>query len=166
MIPAAYGYGLFAMIYAVLFCIVLGAHGLWLSHQAGMIWRWRRPAVARLLVFLGLAVTPVISFYGSLIVQHVRKHPRSPLLQSRWSLIMPLIGAATIALCIVRIYHGYSPIGRTWSGVLSFAPSFAAFYLLVQSILYMAARVFGTSRHGPLATRVHLITSALVLGLA
>jgi hypothetical protein len=166
MVPAAYGYGLFVLIYAVLFCIATVAHGLWLSRQAGTIWRWQRPFAMRVILIFALAVTPLISFYGSLILQHFRTRPRAALVESRWSLIMPLIGVATIALCLIRMYHGYSPIGRTWSGVLRFAPGLAAFYLLIQSILYMAARIFGISRRGPLATRIHLLTSAFVVNFA
>jgi hypothetical protein len=163
MVPAAYGYGLFVLLYGVLFCIALVAHGVWLVRQARVVWRWKQPLAPRLVVIVAAAVTPVVGFYARLVIQRLRQWPARQFSITGWTLVMPAIALSVIAFVAIGEDARYTEATRSWANVIGFLPGILAFYVTVQIVLYMAARVSGLTRHGPLATRVHLVSSAIVL---
>jgi hypothetical protein len=163
MIPAAYGYGLFVAYYAALFCLALVAHTVWAMRTARAVWRQPWPKPARLFVIAAAVLTPVIGFYAALVMMYARRKPALRIAPGPWSLIMPTLAAGTALLSSLRQNWRYTETDQSWENVIRFFPGYLAFYGVTFAVIYMAARVFGFSHRGPLATRVHLVAMAVLL---
>ena len=163
MITAPYGFAVFALVYVMLFCVALVAHLVWLWRTAQDIWVWQQPTVLRLMVILAAAVTPVIGFYVSLAIQYVRDPLARQSKANLWTLIMPVVAVCAVLSATGLHELRYTEESRSWASALRFLPGFLAFYVATQLVLHMAARVFRFSRNGPLATRVHVVTCAILL---
>ena len=163
MVPSLSGFGLFLLLYAALFWIALIAHLVWLWRTATTIWHWQKPLIWRLAAILLAAITPVISFYASLIIRYAsdplgRSGKISPL-----TFVMPAVASCVMLWVAIAEDSRYIKEDRSWSNVADFLSDIFAFYIVTQLVFYMAARVFGLSKNGPLATRVHLVTCTILL---
>jgi hypothetical protein len=163
MITAAYGYGLGIAYYVGLLCIALVAHGVWLVRTTRTIWLWQWSIAARLTVILAAIFIPIIGFYGALVINYVRRPSAFHLTVSRWSFILPTL-AICLTLCLALQQNWrYTEATQSWDNVVRFLPGYFAFYCVTHAVLYMAARVLGLAHRGPLATRVHLVSMAVVV---
>jgi hypothetical protein len=166
MVPAPYGYGLVIAYYFLLLCIALIAHGVWVERAGRSVWHWRKPLPARLAVIATAAMTPLIGFYAALVIQRFRRPSAFRPPASQWTIIMPGLALCVILYLAMQQNWRYTEATRSWENVIRFLPGYFAFYCATQAVLYMAARVFGLSRRGPLATRVHLVSIAAVVLVA
>jgi hypothetical protein len=162
MIPAAYGYGLGITFYFILLILALVAHGVWAVRTMRAIWLWQQPVAARVAVMIATAVTPVVGFYSALVIQHFRRQSASRVMVSKWTFIMPVLVLCVVLYLAMQQNWRYTEATQSWGVVVRFLPGFFAFYCLTHVVLYMAARIFGLAHRGPLATRVHLISMAVV----
>jgi hypothetical protein len=163
MIPAAYGYAVGVSLYAILLCLALVAHGMWAVRTGRAIWLWQQPLAARVAFIIATAVTPIIGFYVVLVVQNYRRQSALRSTVSRWTFIMPIL-VLCIVLCLAMQQNWrYTEATQSWANVVQFLPGFFAFYCVTHVVLYMAARVFGLAHRGPLATRVQLVSMAVIV---
>jgi hypothetical protein len=166
MIPAAYGYAVGISFYVILLCTALVAHGLWTVRTCRAIWLWKRPVAARLAVIMAAAFTPVVSFYSALIIQHLRRPTALRLTVSKWTFIMPALAVGVVLYLALQQNWRYTEATQSWNNVVRFLPGYLAFYCVIHVVLYMAARVFGLAHAGPLATKVHLVSMAVIVLVA
>ncbi len=155
-------WALILVLYAALFVLAVVAHLSWMRGVVPLVWGSKRSLPSKLGLIALAAATLVVSFYAVTLLQYVRRSlPRSVL--SRWAVIMPAIGLCTVLACAVSSVMRYSPQFRTLSTMLGFIPGFLAFYVVMQLVIYMAARVFRLSHRGIFATRTHLVSATVLL---
>jgi hypothetical protein len=163
MIPAAYGYGLGITFYFILLILALVAHGIWAVRTARAIWLWQQPVAARVTVIIATAVTPVVGFYSALVIQHFNRQSAFRFTVSRWTFIMPVLVLCVVVYLAMQQNWQYTEATQSWANVVRFLPGFFAFYCVTHVVLYMAACVFGLAHRGPLATRVQLVSMAVIV---
>jgi hypothetical protein len=163
MIGGLHGnWALVLLVYAGLLVLATGSHVVWVRRNALYLWRSGHNTTYKFALTLLLIVTPIVGFYAL----RMSRPARAPLDKARLhiqNLNMPAVGALAVLTCAVAQTLRYSPDFRTWSTLLGTIPGFLAFYLVMQSILFMAASVFGLSQRGFLTSRTHLFSAAIVL---
>jgi hypothetical protein len=163
MIPAAYGYAVGVSLYGILLCLALVAHGVWAVRTGRAIWLWQQPVAARVAIIIATAVTPVIGFYVVLVIQHFRRQSAFRFTVSKWTFIMPTLVLCLVLYLAMQQNWRYTEATQSWANVGRFLPGFFAFYCVTHIVLFMAARVFGLAHRGPLATRVQLVSMAVIV---
>jgi hypothetical protein len=151
------------MYYFILLCLVLVAHGVWAVRTARSVWLWQQTRAVRLAAILAAALTPVVGFYGVLIIRSFRRQPAFRLTVSPRTFIMPMLVLGVVLYLAMQQNWRYTEETQSWGNVVRFLPGFIAFYCVTHVVLYMAARVFGLAQRGPLATRVHFVSIAVVV---
>jgi hypothetical protein len=163
MIPAPYGYALGIAYYFILLCLALVAHAVWVVRTGRAIWLWQQPLAVRLAMILATALTPVVGFYSALVIQHFNRQSAFRFTVSRWTFIMPILVLSAVLFLAMQQNWRYTEASHSWANVVRYLPGFFAFYCVTHVVLYMAARVFGLAHRGPLTTRVHLVSMAVVV---
>jgi hypothetical protein len=163
MIAAPYGYALGLTYYFILLCLALVAHGVWVVRTARAVWLWQQPRAVKLAAILAAFLTPIVGFYGVLVIQYFRRPPSFRLPVSKWTFIMPVLVFCVVLYLAMRQNWRYTEASHSWANVVRYLPGFFAFYCVTHLVLYMAARVFGLAHHGPLTTRVQLVSMAVVV---
>jgi hypothetical protein len=149
-------------------CILLAllAHVVWTVQSGGMIWRSARPTLVRLALITIVGVTPIVGFYAAMLLQALAlPHSSRRQLERLWWGWL-LAGPLSVTLFAQHSNLRYTPEDRGWSVFLGFIPGALSYYVVVQLVVYMAARVFGLSQRGPISTRTHLLSACLIISTA
>jgi hypothetical protein len=163
MIPAAYGYALGIAHYLILLCLALIAHSIWMMRTARAVWLWQQPMAVKLTMIITAALTPIVDFYAALCIQYFRHKPTAWTRPSKWAIIMPSLALCVVLYLALQQNWSYTEASQSWDNVYRFLPGFFAFYCATHVVFYMAARIFGLAHCGPFATRVHLVSMAIVV---
>jgi hypothetical protein len=156
------GAGALLLLYTGLLVLGIATHLIWSYRTGRTVWRSGRALLPKVML-IGLAVaTPIVGFYASILIQHVRQRQPHPAKRLR-TLIMPAAGLCAVMACAVEANLRYSQEYRSWSNVIGFLPGFLALYVVMQAIIHMAASVFGLTRNGVFASRTHLVSVGLLL---
>jgi hypothetical protein len=122
VIPAAYGYELGIVYCFILLCLALVAHGIWVMRTGLAVWLW--PVATRLAVILAAAVTPVVSFFGALVIQHFRRQSAFSFMVSRWIFIMPFLAFCEVLYLAMRQNWRYADTTQAGTMLCDFYPVF------------------------------------------
>lgn len=163
--PFAGGLGPGLLFFLGLFCLGVVAHGAWLTQVATSVRRQPWPIGSKLTVVAVAALAPVVGPYGVLTYRWWHRLERVPPVAGPWSIALPLSGLGTVLFCAIAADWHYAAPYRSWSNAVGFLPGFLAAWLLTHAVIHSAAYVFGLSRRGPLLTRAHLVSSALMLAM-
>lgn len=155
-------WALVLLLYAALLLIALVAHLVWLRGVLARLRRSPRPLLEKVALAGLAAFTPVIGFYVQRVIAPTPDATQAQDAGLR-HVLMPAIGAAAVLACAASAVLAYIPSDRTWSTAIGFIPSHLALYVAMHLILFMAASVFGLARQGVLATRMHLVSAAILL---
>jgi len=82
------------------------------------------------------------------------------------SVIMPIISVASIFYCAVLADQRYLEKYQSWSNIIDSLLGFFAVWIVTHAIIYLAAYLFGIAKRGPIVSRTHLVSSALILGFS
>jgi hypothetical protein len=157
-----HGLGFFIALYGALATLALVAHVAWIRqiYQGARNSGWALPV--KILAISAAVATPVLGFYVVAILQFLqKKQGRKAAKKSGWGL--PALALLAVCSCAAIAVLRYTPETRSWSILQQSFFGFFALYAAMQAVIYMAAYVFGWSRHGPCATRTHLISIVILL---
>jgi hypothetical protein len=155
-------WALLLVLYAGLLALAIASHIVWVNRKARVFWRSSHNTPYKVALIALLIMTPVVGFYATRIVRHLRPTQRRAR-PGIGDLTMPFMGAFTVLACAFLNTMRYSPDFRTWQAILGFVPGFLAFFGVMQLIVFMAASVFGLSQRGFLSSRTHLLSALMML---
>lgn len=139
--------------------LLLIAHIAWVIQVVWMDARQARSIPTRIVDFVAAAALPVIGFYVAKFLERPPAPMDAQSARSRW--LLPTMAALMIAAASAMLQQ-FDPDSRQWTwhaGWDSIIRAFGALmcaYILLLSVLYMFAQVFGLSRHSLMVTRVHI----------
>lgn len=157
----------FILALALASLLLTVSHAAWVAQVVERVRVAPFSAPAKAAVIAAAALTPLVGFYAALLLERRRSPPSERPRAGAMSVIMPAIVVAALFAMAWRLDAQYIPSDRSWENVGRSFLHLGVLYVLFHAVIYMAARVFGLTRRGPLATLANLgsiaATSTLVL---